>query len=137
MTIRECKEALRQQLSEWDPRERLRKRFGESSEKFFQELQGDLRQIIDLDAHFEDSLRRLFKKAASVWLDFGMHRCRVVVQLVSTPAKLSERAAQAQSGSKLQLTMTPSLGRYGNAKGVDLTKFTIIDDCKGDGLEIP
>lgn len=138
MTIKECVEAIRKPLpSEWDPRGRLKKGFAESLQETVEVLQSELGQMIDLDSRVLDSFRRLFKKAAALWLEMGKHRCRVVIQLYDMPPRsMPEKVAHVRQGSGLHFTVLPTVGRYGNAKGVDLGSFTTIGDCKGEGLEV-
>ena len=70
------------------------------------------------------------KKAAAVWLDYGMHRCRIVVAMMDAPSIRSVSQAEMMQRLKsgdVTLTASPLLGRFGNVKGAELESLTTID----------
>ena len=138
MTIKECREALTKPVpSQYDPRARLKKGFKNSLDALVAKIKAVLGDMVDLGAESTQLIDRLSKKAATTWLDFEMHRCRIVVRLNGlTTMSTSEKVAQFQKSS-LALTVIPMVGRFGNVKGVDLGSFTILDGCAGDTLKIP
>ncbi|KAK5105104.1 hypothetical protein LTS08_001378 [Lithohypha guttulata] len=138
ITVKECAEVLRPPVpSEWDPRMRLRKGFMDNLKELGSNLTSSLENIIDLTSSDLQTIVKLGKKAATIWLDFSMHRCRLVLLLRGPPTlSMEEKIVMAQTKS-LELTVVPMLGRYGNAMGVDLLDFKVIDKCGGDSIVIP
>lgn len=137
ITIKECRDALRPPVpSDLDPRSRLRKGFTQRLDEFESAIRFCLASIVTLPADDEDVFGRLFRKAATVWLDFAAHRCRIVIALQG-PANLSseEKVAMAQSRG-LKLTVVPTLGRYGSVMGTDLDSYKTIDKCTGKSTVI-
>ena len=138
MTIKECREALTKPVpSQWDPRAQLKRGFKSSLDELVAKLKTAIADIADLDAEHAQLVERLSKKAATMWLEFEMHRCRIVVNLTgSTKMSTSEKIAQIKKSS-LVLTVLPMVGRYGNVDGVELETFTRIYSCAGQSLELP
>lgn len=72
------------------------------------------------------------KKASRMWLDFGMQRCRIVVDLTGSGNRVpAERLTLIRQGG-LTLTASARVGRFGNMKGADLGSFTVIGGCEGE-----
>lgn len=133
--MRECREALTKQASEFDPRTRLRQGFMSSVDELGATLKRELDSMVEMSSENLQQVDWLSKKAASVWLDFQMHRCRIIVRLAGNELKSSvEKVAQLQRGS-LKLTISPKLGRYGTVKGVELDKLTTISGFSGESIE--
>lgn len=138
MTVKECREVLQRPVpGEWDPRARLRKGFINNLQELGSTLRALLEKITCLTTSDAQMIDRLTKKAATIWLDFAMHRCRIVVRLKG-PALLSmeEKVVTAQTKS-LELTVMPTVGRYGNVMGVDLDRYKTIDGCDGKSMVVP
>ena len=138
MTIKECREALTKPVpSHIDPRARLKKCFMRSRDGLISALKAFLSDIVDLGPSDMQTIEHLSRKAVSTWLDFQMHRCRIVIRLKGPETEsVEEKISLAQKSSSV-LTVTPLLGRHGNVKGVELENFTIIAGCAGEGLKIP
>jgi len=138
MTVRACREALRPPVpSEWDPRMRLRKGFMDNLEALGSALRVSLENIADLTPSDLQIIERLAKKTATRWLDFLMHRCRIVIRLKSLAVlSIEEKVATAQSKS-LESIVLPMVGRYGNVIGADLDTYKTIDKCAGGSIVIP
>lgn len=123
--------------SQWDKRARVKKGFKNSLDGLVAELKAELGDIADLTSSDVQLIEKLSKRVATMWLDFEMHRCRIVVCLNGPKIKsIAEKVALVQKGS-LTLTVLPMVGRHGNVKGVEMESFTIIDGCAGDTLTIP
>ena len=137
MTMKESKEALMIPLSQLDRRARLKRGYKSNQDQLVTELTAQLGDLVDLASSDRQSIVRVAKKAFSVWLDFEMHRCRIVVQLKGPECKsMAEKVALVQT-STLTLTIAPSLGRHGNVQGMELEEFTTIEGCAGESLVIP
>jgi hypothetical protein len=135
MTMKESKEVLMKPLSQFDPRARLKKGYKSNQNRLVTALKATLGGLVDLSSNVQ--LERITKKAFEVWLDFEMHRCRIVVQLKGPESKsMAEKVAQVQT-TTLTLTVIPSVGRYGNVQGMELEEFTTIEGCAGESLVIP
>ena len=115
---------------------RLRKGFTENLKESVSELKASLERVADLTAADKQMVERLPKKAATIWLDFAMHRCRIVIRVKDNAAlSMEEKAATVQRSSQ-DLTVTPEVGRYGNAMGANLDMYKTIDRCAGDSIAI-
>ena len=137
MTVKECYEILTKPVpSHIDKRVEVKRGFKINQEKLIRALEDELDRVVQLKEHQEELLETLAKKAAVVWLDFVMHRCRIVIRLKGAGTKSSdEKVAAIQKGSTA-LTVLPTVGRYGNVKGVELDRFTAIKGYEGDTLDI-
>lgn len=133
-----CREALMKPVpSQHDPRARVKKGYKSCLDGLLKELKAVLEDMIDLAPSDFQILERLAKRVPSMWSEFEMHRCRIVVILKGSGARsTAEQAALARSSS-LELTVSPTLGRYGNVNGLELDIFTAIDGCFGESLTIP
>jgi len=121
-TIINCKDALRARLlSEWDNRAKLKKGFKTSIDALLEEMVSALGDIGISDDDLRGGLGKLARSAASLWLDFGAQRCRIVVIMQgSNLPSMEDRVRRAQEGT-LELVVTPMLKRYGNSDGLQLT----------------
>ena len=81
-----------------------------------------------------ERIDKLARQAMKTWLEFAMHRCRLLVGLTGTgTTEMSERVEEIRKGA-VALTVFPSLTRCGNHKGADLLNETTIS--AGDVLRI-
>ena len=138
MTIKECREALTKPVpSQWDPRARLKAGFKGNLDGLVDILKQELGDIVDLAISDTQPIERLAKRSATTWLEFQMHRCRLVINLTGSGARSTpEKIDLLQSGS-LALTTAPWVGRHGNVNGVELESFTMIAKGAGDQITIP
>jgi hypothetical protein len=109
----------------------LRIGFKSSQAALVSELKIMLEQVIELSASDEEKIQRLSKQAFTLWLDYSMHRCRIVVYLKKPEDQSTNNREEPKT-----LTMQPLVGRYGNVTGVDLEIFKVIDGCGGDFVRI-
>ena len=122
--------------SSWDKRARLRSEFTNCSKALVESLEATIRQVVDLGPENIEHLKKLFQKATNIWLEFEMHRCRIVVRLNGNATdSIDQIVSMIQKGSSA-LTVLPEVGRYGNVKGEELDSFTIINGCAGETLSI-
>jgi hypothetical protein len=137
LTMKGARETLTESLSQYDPRAELKKGFRNSQDGFISELKDTLSDFVELAPSDIQTIDRLCKRVFPLWLDFAMHRCRIVVLLQRTGAiSVKDKAALAQEGS-LTLTILPRVGRYGNVKGLELETFYTIEGCAGESIDIP
>lgn len=138
MTVRECNQVLRSPVgSKYDPRAKLKKDYKGSYDELVGMLKAVLGDIVEIEDGNLAKIEKLARRTAAVWIDFEMHRCRIVVRLTGTKSHTTmEKALLAQRGS-FALTVRPEIGRYGNVEGLDLDTFTVIDGCAGETLKIP
>lgn len=112
----------------------MKKGFKETQDDLISALEDELELMLALTSDQIKSITQLVKKATVAWLDFAMHRCRIVIRptgAVATSTK--EKMYQMQQGSTT-LTERPNIGRYGTVKGVELDRFTPIKGCEGSSL---
>jgi hypothetical protein len=132
VTIKECCAALKQLVSsEWDPREKLKKGFKASIDALRMEFTSMLGEVATLDKSSVQEMERITTKAAKMWLDFGMQRCRVLVVLQGSNLKSAVERVQRAQEDTLELVVVPKLKRFGNWKGQDLH----IEETVGGGYD--
>lgn len=107
-----------------------------SQDQLLAALEDELGRVLQLTEQETQLMEKLAKKAAVTWLDFAMHRCRIVIRPMGSATKsTAEKVATLQRGS-LALTVLPMVGRYGNVKGVELDRFTTMKGYEGSALNI-
>lgn len=137
MTIRECNQVLRNPASKWDPRAKLKKEFKGSYDDLVARLKAVLGDIAEIEDENVETIQKLAKRTAALWIDLEMHRCRIVVNLTGTPSRTTTEKVSLAQRRSFALTVVPSIGRYGNVEGLELDTFTVIDGCAGETLKIP
>lgn len=89
-------------------------------------------EMVNLDKGSIQSMDKIAKKAANVWLEFGMQRCRIVMVFdVSSLKPAGERIRKARDGA-MELVIIPELKRYGNSKGLELHTEATVSGCSGE-----
>jgi len=74
------------------------------------------------------------KKAASIWLEFAMQRCRILIVIPGSKLEsANEKVQKAQQGT-LKLAVVPGLKRFGNSKGLDLSIEEKVGGFKGETI---
>lgn len=135
MTIKECRDALRPPApSDWDPRTPLRQGFEQSLSEFETAAQTALGNLIDLTTADIETIRKLARKTATIWLEFAAHRCRIVINLKGGESPDLQTKVTMATRSPIELTIVPEVGRYGDKVGADLENYTVIDRCTGKSL---
>lgn len=131
-----CREALRENLSQWDPRNRLRQSFLANVEQLITELQSSLAEVVSPDDLLSTNIRQLARRASKMWLEFALRRCRIVLDIGgSRSLSFADQLYRAQKG-ELRLTIVPRLGKYGDSQGVGLENYTIIGGYDGEVREL-
>ena len=137
MTMKECKEVLSKPVpSHLDKRVELKTGFKRCQADLVASLKAELGTIVNLASSETDLIERSARKAVVTWLDFQMHRCRIVVRPTGLTAKSASEKRDLLQNSSLKLTVLPTVGRYGNVRGTELYSFTVIKGCPGEVLEI-
>jgi hypothetical protein len=137
MTIKECREILTKPVpSHLDKRAEVKRGFKISKDKLHAALEHHLGQILQLAQGDVQLLTKLATKATVTWLDFTMHRCRIVIRLAGVTAKFPLNNATTAQKEPVVLTTIPIVGRYGNMKGVELDRFTTIKGYEGATIDI-
>lgn len=137
LTMKECSEVLQKpRPSHLDPRARVEEGFKRSLHALISRLRGSLEALVVLEAGHVSQIQRLSTHASQIWFEFCLHRCRMRISLNGREAlSEAEKAAAAEIGP-LELTESPEVGRYGNVKGVDLERFTVISGCEGKTVAV-
>lgn len=124
-------------ISQFDPRFELKKGFKSSQNGLVLELKSTLNEVVELSAPDVEKIQRISKQVFPLWLDYSMHRCRILVRLKGDEGQsVKDRNDLAQERS-LTLTIQPLVGRYGNVEGLELENFKTIDGCAGESTVIP
>jgi hypothetical protein len=135
-TIKECRAALEKPASEWDPRARLKKGFKTSIDALKKELTSALGEVSNLDKSRVQTADSIVMKAAKMWLEFGMQRCRILVVVQGSNLKSTEEKIQRAKGAALELVVVPQLKRFGNSKGQDVHIEETWGDCNGEIVRV-
>jgi hypothetical protein len=135
-TIKECRAALEKAASELDPRARVRKGFKTSLDALTQELTSALREVSNLEKGSVQAAGSIVKKAAKMWLEFGMQRCRILVIMQGSNLKSTEERIRRAREATLKLVVVPELKRFGSSKGQDVHIEEIMGDCDGEMVEV-
>ena len=135
-TVSMCREALVKPIpSEFDPRARLRKGFKTNREALVKAMESALQEMAEFSPADGQVVERLIQRMSNMWLEFQMHRCRIVILLEESKREPAAKKAQVLQ-SALELVVVPSVGRYGNVKGVELDRFTVIAGCAGEVIRL-
>lgn len=136
-TVYGCREALKTQPSDYDPRIHLKNDFNKNLVDTTKKIDSFLKSISTPSSETIRAIRLLLKGISNMWLEFGMNRCRIMIFLkdVAEPRSIKDQMAEAQKGS-LQLVIVPGIRRYGNEKGDDLGNMTIIEGCAGSTITV-
>lgn len=135
MTIKECREALTKPVpSHLDPRAAVKKGYKESQERLISELKEVLEGIVVLTPTDLQGIDRLVRKTLLMWLDFELHRCRLLIGLTGPKTKSTAEKVSLILNGGSKLTISPSVSRYGNVDGIELDDFIVVVD--GDSLEL-
>lgn len=138
LTLKGCHESLSSPLpSSADPRAvivaGLKQNLGDMSANMTTEVGN----VIDLKDNEIATIAKLCKTASVVWLDFQMHRCRIVVCLPGNAEETTAAKVAEFRRNGLKLTAAPQVGRHGNVNGLELQSFSEIRDCAGKTVRIP
>ena len=126
MTLFRCREILTERMSEFDTRAKVKKAYADNMNKLSADLRSTIADMVPVNGGVTEKIDKVSRLAVKLWLDFELHRCRILVRLTGTGTmKLPERVEEIRKGS-VTLTMLPSLGRYGNNKGSDLENYKAI-----------
>ena len=134
MTIKDCKEILSTPIPSVDRRAEIKRGFKTSQDELITVLENELGRVVQVTEQEIQLAERLVKKASVTWLDFAMHRCRIVICPTGAPTKsTADKVSTIQRGS-VALTVVPTVGRYGNVRGEGLDRFTVIKE--GSTLDV-
>ncbi|KAJ9653452.1 hypothetical protein H2198_007348 [Neophaeococcomyces mojaviensis] len=138
ITVKNCRDTLLPpQPSEWDPRKRVMKDYLKNLHDCRTALIVALENVADLEEESIGHINQLPKKAATIGMNFAMHRCRIVVEMSGRMGlSMADKAAAARN-DKIELTRVPALRRYGNVMGVDLDQSQIVGNLAGDQVNVP
>lgn len=137
VNVKECRAALRQPVpSEWDPRAKLKKGFKTSMDALREEFTSTLGKMANLEKSNVQAMDKIVKRAANMWLEFGMQRCRILVALEGSNLKSAEDKIQRAQEDTLELVVVPELKRFGNSKGEELHTEATVGGCDGETVEV-
>jgi len=138
VNVKECRTALMKPIpSEFDPLARSKKGFKISIDALKEKFKSMLGDLVNLDRSSIQAMEKLTIKAATMWLEFGMQRCRILVVLQGSNLKSTEekKIQRARDGT-LEMVVVPELKRIGNSKGQELNFEETIQGCEGETVEV-
>jgi hypothetical protein len=132
ITIRECRAALQKPIpSPYDPLAKLRKEFQTSIKAMKEELATAIGDLVALNQTNVQDLENMAMRAARTWLEFGLQRYRVMVQMQGDRiTSVKEKVERLDKG--LALVVVPRLERFGNANGDELDEKEVIGELDGE-----
>jgi hypothetical protein len=137
ITVRECRAALRQPVpSQWDPRAKLKKGFQASVEQVRKEITTAIGEVALLDKSSVQALEKMTARAARIWLEFGVQRCRIVIVVAGSNLTEVEAKRQNTREDGLDLVMIPKVKRFGNSKGEGLDTEETIAGREGETVRV-
>jgi hypothetical protein len=132
ITIRECRAALQKPIpSPYDPLAKLRKDFQASIRTIKHELASAVGDLVALNQTNIQDLEKMTMRTARTWLEFGLQRYRVMVQMQGDKIELVGKSVE-RLHNRPALVLAPRLERFGNAKGEDLDIKEIIGELEGE-----
>lgn len=134
MTLAKCREALTQPVSGFDPRAQIKKAFSDTQEALVHELKTAIGSVTVLDTETLRRIEELPRLTRITWLDFQMHRCRIMARLTGSGTTRPSGRPEAICRGPVTLTILPDLRRFGNIKGTDLDTAVMIQGCDGETL---
>jgi hypothetical protein len=136
ITIRECRAALQKPTpSPYDPLAKPRKDFQASIKTIKEELMTAVGGLVTLNQTNIQDLEKMAMRAARTWLEFGLQRYRVMVQMQGDNIR-SVRKKVERLDDGLALVVAPKLERFGNAKGEDLDEKERIGELEGETVTL-
>ena len=135
-TLRQCQEALNKPMSDYDPRQRLRKGCLQSVARVREDMSQALGNVSSVDATTVRSVESIAEKAIKMWVLFGTQRCRLVI--ASRGSKVTTEAFKVHPSRErcVELAVRPELKRIGDADGVLFEGETTIAGCVGEVIKI-
>ena len=114
----------------------MKKGFKTSLTALTQELKSALEEVSNLDESSVQAAGSIIKKAAKMWLEFGMQRCRILVIVQGSNLKSAEERIQRAQEATLKLVGVPKLKRFGNSKGQDVHIEETVGGCDGEMVKV-
>lgn len=132
-TVAECRASVRKPLpSQWDPRVGLKKGFMSSMDDLKGEIAAILGELINLDKEVMQILEKMTKRAANMWLEITVQRCRILIEVSDSRLESAEERVEKALKGTLELTAVPSLRRYGTSAGLDLHLESTVGGLNGE-----
>lgn len=91
---------------------------------------------MELDASSTQAMTKIAKRAANMWLEYGMQRCRIVVLCEVSSFKQPAERVRSVDEEGFQIMVVPMIKRFGNSKGSELHTEVTITGCEGEKVEI-
>lgn len=137
VTVRECRKALMEAIpSELDPRAKFKIGFMKNRDRIIKNVKLMLDEMVEYTKNDVQMVEQLVGQMMTLWLEFGMYRCRLVLSMAQPNVQSAmEKARQAEEGD-LKLTIMPGLRRHGDVKGVELASSTIVGGFKGEFFNV-
>jgi hypothetical protein len=87
-----------------------------------------IEDVAETDEAVDVEIEKLVKKAHTLWLEFGVQKCRLMLRMPGVRLQPEQKLRAAQ-GKGLVLTSAPELVRFGNSKGLDLEVRELVAGC--------
>jgi hypothetical protein len=100
------------------------------------ELATVLGELVVLDKSNIQILEKMTKRAANIWLEFALQRCRVLIVVSGSELESADERVKRVHGGTLELVATPILKRYGSSTGLDLALEGIVGGFDGEKVQI-
>lgn len=121
MNIAECRNALMKLTpTTLDERAKAREGFEETLYYLKEDLKMSLSTLAVIQEKDINAINKVSRKAATMWLSFGMQRCRILITPEGNSLRSDDEKIARMKKKTLRLVVVPRLSRIGNAEGLDL-----------------
>jgi len=127
-TLKGGEEALNQNLSETDSRAAMKRGCFTTIDQTKEQLEQILENVTIPDDDMYQEIDEIVKEAGQMWVGFGgqIFRIRLIMEGSVLPTE-RDRIKQAKA-NQLSLVVKPKLMRFGDSRGENLTKKTILEE---------
>jgi hypothetical protein len=130
--MKKCTKAAGQTSIIWEPSYNVKSDYESSMKEATEGIAQELERVAPVDGSDKQRVVDLVRKAAMLWLEVGLQRCRVFL-LMSDLGEEPSRSGQASldRDGVQKLVVVPELRRMGNVHGERLERDELVSGCKG------
>lgn len=135
-TLRQLEDALKNPMSDYDPRQKLLAGFNESLDSACKEISHELEKVFDMNEKTTRTVQNLVQRAASMWVTFGAQKCRLVVAMSDLKVTTESCNPNISGDKSVELVAKPELRRIGDTDGALYDSISKISGCEGEMIQI-
>ncbi len=127
---------MREAAADISPRAKIKKGFKESRESLLKALKSAISDVAIIDQTVLADVEKLVKKSITVWIEFQLQRCRLMVTMPTEKVGSEQEKVSLAKDKKLELTSLPGLLRYGDDGGQDLHIKQTVSGCAEEPIRV-